>query len=277
MVMQYREEYTPDTERALRRLHDRIGPRVRPLPKRRPRILYAAAAAVSLLILATVAVLVSRDSLTQLANNGTESAEYTLPDGSRLVLQSGSQLAYDAEAYLTDGRNVTLDGQAYFEVEHDASLPFTVRHGQSQLRVMGTAFNVRAHRTEMEVEVSEGSVVLFRDDEEIVLGTKECGIAREGQPLKQTEAPNLNHHAWRTGTLQFDRTPIREVLGYFRDNWHFDVRWGDGTPCHYTVSGRFSGADAGAVLADIAKLGGLRVQPIGEDGKSYELLGDCPQ
>jgi transmembrane sensor len=277
MVLQYREDFSPDTEAALRRLHDRIAsdrPRLRVV---RSPFTYSIAAAVSLLIVAVAAFLLTRDNLTQLVNDSETMVEYRLPDGSRVVLQSGSEISYDAETYAEAERRIMLDGQGYFEIEPDTERPFLVGQGESLLRVTGTAFNLRVDGSEMEVEVSEGSVVLSREGEQLVVGVQECGLARSGSPLEHRAAPNLNHHAWRTGILQFDHTPIEEVLDYFHDNWGYDIRWASGTPCLYSVSGRYSGGDAGAILTDVAKLGGLQLIEVVGESPSFELRGDCAQ
>ena len=108
-------------------------------------------------------------------------------------------------------------------------------------------------------------------------GAPRVAVARAGAPLVHKPAPNLNHHAWRTGELNFDHTPIEEVLGYFYDNWSIRCTWADNAPCHYTVSGRYRGEEASDVLADIAKLGGATLTPLDDTGKRYELSGPCTE
>ncbi len=274
MVTAYREEFTPDVERGLRALHGRITP-VRQLTARSRTISLRAAAAIAILAIAAAALLLLPDSSRHLANAGRMPAQYTLPDGTLLTLQGGSEVIYDTKDYGAESRRVTLTGQGFFRVQPNSAHPFLVSNGHSELRVTGTEFNLRSNDLVMEVEVSEGSVVLSTDAGSISVAALECGQAKPGEPLQHTESPNLNHHAWRTGELKFDHTPIAEVLSYFAANWDIQCAWADGQACQYPVSGNYRSQDFTAVLADIAKLGGLTLTPVGTDNKHFELSGPC--
>ncbi|THH41554.1 FecR family protein [Neolewinella litorea] len=276
LVTMYREDFTPDVDRGLRQLHGRLKPsagRIRRLPRRR----LLAVAAVALLVIAAAVVLLTRDQQTYLINDSDALAEYQLPDGTSLTLQGGSQVRYDPNTYNLDARRLSLDGQAYFEVVPDQGRPFIVSNGTAALHVTGTAFNLRSRNEEMEVEVSEGSVILQKGTEKLSVAAMECAMAKPGAPMIHQPAPNLNHHAWRTGVLKFNHTPLEEVLSYLSDNWGIKCEWKDGKVCSYTVSGSYRGGDAGSVLMDIAELGGVKVRSTGTDGKHFLLEGSCSQ
>ncbi|MCP9235370.1 FecR family protein [Lewinella sp. JB7] len=274
LVSTYREDYTPDVDQGLRQLHRRITPVRRLRPYSRRTYLMGAAAALALVVTGLL-FLLGPGNQERLINQSNQPLAFDLPDGTRITLQQGSEATYDPDDYNLETRRVELRGQAFFEVHPDRDRPFLVSNGTAELRVTGTAFNLRTEDRTMEVEVSEGSVLLQRDGEAIEVSALECGLARAGQPLKHASSPNLNHHAWRTGALKFDHTPMSEVLEYFYDNWGIECTWAGGKPCNYAVSGNYQGGDAGAVLSDIAKLGGLDLTPQGSDGKHYELSGPC--
>ncbi len=276
LVTAYREDFTPDVERGLRTLHERITP-VRQLRPRSRSTWYAAAAAVVALAIAATAIVFLADSSRRLENAGNAPVEYTLPDGTLLTLQGGSEVTYDPDDYNTDSRRVALTGQAFFRVQPDLTHPFLVSNGHSELRVTGTEFNLRSTAAEMEVEVTEGSVILSSDGASIAVTARESGQAKTGESLRHAASPNLNHQAWRTGELKFDHTPIVEVLGYFSNNWGIECKWANGQTCDYPVSGNYHTQDFTAVLTDIAKLGGLSIKPLGTDGKHFELSGPCTQ
>ena len=273
----YRATYTPDVEAGLSRLHDRLGLPVRNTSVRRLAIFRLSAAATVLILLAAGAFWLLQDPMVHLANTESETTSYPLPDGSVVTLQSGSELTYHPDLYNVDNRLVTLNGQGYFEIASDAVRPFIVQNDQSLLRVTGTAFNLRTDKSTMEVEVSEGAVELSLDGYKVVVAAHESALARAGEPLLPKPAPNLNHHAWRTGDLTFEHTPLSEALTYFYDNWGIECTWASGQPCDYPVSGSYTGGNAGAVLRDLATIGGLTVKAVGTDGKHYELSGSCGQ
>jgi transmembrane sensor len=88
-----------------------------------------------------------------------------LPDGSTVWLNSGSSIKY-AENLITNGkREVTLNGEAYFDVKHDAKHPFIVHAGKLNIVVLGTAFNVKAYAGDayMETTLIRGKVEISND------------------------------------------------------------------------------------------------------------------
>jgi Fe2+-dicitrate sensor, membrane component len=76
-------------------------------------------------------------------NADTTIMHVAMPDGSDIWLTPGSTLCYD-ETFHTDKRRVHLDGEAYFDVEHDAEHPFDVVTPNLRVRVLGTVFSVRS-------------------------------------------------------------------------------------------------------------------------------------
>ncbi|GAA4103036.1 FecR family protein [Mucilaginibacter panaciglaebae] len=90
----------------------------------------------------------------QLAANYGKRIHAVLPDGSSVWLNSGSTIKY-ADNLTVDGkREVTLNGEAYFDVKHDTVHPFIVHAGKMNVVVLGTAFNVRAYRGDGFIETT---------------------------------------------------------------------------------------------------------------------------
>ena len=99
----------------------------------------------------------------------TERAEYKyilLPDSTQVWLNAGSTLDYP-EHFDETTREVTLTGEAYFDVKHAAEHPFIIHTGQIQTTVLGTAFNINAYtdRSNIQVSVSRGKVKVSRGDQ----------------------------------------------------------------------------------------------------------------
>lgn len=78
--------------------------------------------------------------------NGSRT-KITLPDGSRIWLNGGSTLTYP-NSFSGRCREIGLQGEGYFEIRTDPSHPFVIHTRQVIIRVLGTAFNVRAYRNE---------------------------------------------------------------------------------------------------------------------------------
>jgi len=85
-----------------------------------------------------------------------------LPDGTKVRLNAGSVLRYDPDMLTKDSRDVSLSGEGYFDVAKDRQHVFVIRTDRIAIRVLGTAFNVRAYPQDQSTETTllQGSVEL---------------------------------------------------------------------------------------------------------------------
>lgn len=100
-----------------------------------------------------------------------------LPDGTKVWLNSGSKLIYSAD-YGTEYRKVSLAGEAFFDVVKDAHHPFILTTSTISIRVLGTAFNVRAYNKDKNSEASlvRGRIeltILKNPEKKIILNASE--------------------------------------------------------------------------------------------------------
>jgi transmembrane sensor len=93
------------------------------------------------------------NSVNEIAISPGSKSKIQLPDGSQVWINSGSKLTY---AGMMKGltREVTLDGEAYFDVVKDAVHPFIVHTSGIDIKVLGTAFNVKAYKIEPTIEAT---------------------------------------------------------------------------------------------------------------------------
>jgi transmembrane sensor len=94
-----------------------------------------------------------------------ERKSFQLPDGSKVMLNAGSTLGIPTD-FNHSGRDIYLEGEAYFDVTKDAQKPFTIHTSRMDIKVLGTAFNIKAYPGDALAEASllTGSVeVLVKD------------------------------------------------------------------------------------------------------------------
>lgn len=178
-----------------------------------------------------------------------------LPDGTSVWLNSDSKLVYDAK-FNDSVREVTLEGEAYFNVVKNAGRPFIVHTSGIDVRVLGTAFNVKSYPQEATIEATliHGSIevlnkkepkspkVILRPHEKLVFNKEEHAFIHTGQPAVpgRTEAANANpaiavtalpknipdtaikETSWVYNKLVFDGDTFRE-LAVKMERW-FNVR-----------------------------------------------------
>lgn len=164
-----------------------------------------------------------------------EFRQLDLPDGSVVKLNTNTavEISYDRG----ERRVRLLSGEAYFAVAKNPARPFIVQAGRIAVRAVGTAFDVRLRREELNVLVTEGKVRVSGDDAPPTIPGEERGslgpvltvghLARV--PLDQDRAPTpggmvvtpleartiRNTLAWRDGRLEFFELPLGEVVAEF--------------------------------------------------------------
>lgn len=135
-----------------------------------------------------------------------------LPDGSVVWLNAGSTLSYDP-AFDGPKREITLNGEAYFDIAPQANRPFIVHAGKIDIKVLGTAFNVKSYADDHTVETTliRGLVQLSRQDQpntKPILLKPHQKLVMEKQ-INYTEVENRKSVNARTITpsvLQLDTT-----------------------------------------------------------------------
>lgn len=143
-----------------------------------------------------------------------ELREIDLPDGSHVALNANSRLQV---RYYPRRRETVLDqGEAFFQVAADAGKPFTVDSGGSQVRVVGTAFSVRAAPPELVVQVQQGRVeVRSRTHPQVPVLAMGPGVGvaidpASGRRRSLSVVPE-DVAQWRSGQVYFKRAPLRQV------------------------------------------------------------------
>lgn len=142
-------------------------------------------------------------------------AQITLADGTRVWLNSKSTLTY-AGNFGRKERNVQLDGEAYFEVAKNKSIPFYVQTEMHNVRVVGTCFNVCAYRDSKEFETTlvEGIVDIYTSDSKQVVTRlqKDEFFANYDGRCKKTILPSYEYLRWKEGLYCFDDVPFSGIL-----------------------------------------------------------------
>lgn len=106
---------------------------------------------------------VNADYIVTRVKAGQSKQDFTLPDGSTVVLNAGSELRYPRK-FEAGLRELTLSGEAFFDVKKDPKRPFIIHTRDMDVRVLGTAFNVRAYADE-----AESQTALIRGKVEVLL------------------------------------------------------------------------------------------------------------
>ncbi len=128
---------------------------------------------------------VAGEAISSVATKNGNRTKIVLPDGSQVWLNAGSNLDYNNADFNKQLREVSLNGEAYFDVTKNADKPFIIHTKKMDIKVIGTAFNIRSYDDEKIAEASliRGSIeVILKDrkDQKITLKPNEkISIANE--------------------------------------------------------------------------------------------------
>lgn len=155
-----------------------------------------------------------------------ESRNFVLPDGTRVALSARSRL----KIHFTATRRVVelSDGEAYFQVKHNAKRPFIVHAGELRLADIGTAFDVRKTGDYVAIAVADGIVAVSHAGA-TAGGAPAAKSQKTARPLKliagqgvstdgaggKLKVANVNTDkvaSWRVGRLRFRDTPLSVVI-----------------------------------------------------------------
>lgn len=133
-------------------------------------------------------------------------AELTLEDGTHVWLNANSKITYPSK-FKKEERNVSLQGEAFFKVTHDATRPFIVNAKGYRVQVLGTEFDVLAYEGEnCEIDLLQGKVHVMTPDNRVAdLNSGERVYTCDGQVVKG-EILHPEYFRWRDGLICFDNT-----------------------------------------------------------------------
>ncbi len=212
-----------NTEKALRQVHDRMKTR-----KVFSLWTWAQRVAAILFIPLLIISFLDRSSQKQqsavqtirLSTNPGMIASATLPDGTKVTLNSNSSLVYPSR-FDSKSRDVKLEGEAFFKVTKDAAHPFIVKTPQkAAIRVYGTQFDVEAYAVDKNVTATlvDGSISMsYENDnrhwaERKIIPGQAIVYSAVRQNVKVAQAAVDVVTSWKDGKLIFRDTPFNEVL-----------------------------------------------------------------
>lgn len=161
------------------------------------------------------------------STRGTEAGKYNtltipragqfkviLPDGTKVWLNNSSSLRYPT-AFAGATREVSLTGEAYFEVARDRVKPFIVKVNDLRVDVLGTHFNITAYSDEKEINTT-----LVSGKIRLAIGNRRRVLQPGQQATLTGDDDNFQIHlvdtsdaiAWKDGYFHFDQASLPDVL-----------------------------------------------------------------
>ncbi|MCD7936427.1 MAG: FecR domain-containing protein [Tannerellaceae bacterium] len=178
---------------------------------------------------------------TYISGNGV--AEFTLPDSTRITLNKNTVLTY-THAYGKEKREVSLTGEAWFEVEKDENCPFVVDMEENRITVLGTAFSVRNRPEEKSISavLVEGSI-RFESPGQTILITPEQKLIyhKANQGLELIPVDIDLAVAWKKNLITYKSQTFKEICELLEDHYGVKLNTMDETIKEDRYTGTFDG------------------------------------
>lgn len=208
--------------------------------------------------------------LNEVITNGGSKSTVHLPDGSVVILNTGSKLSYNKE-FGIESREIYLSGEAFFDIARDEKIPLTVHAGNVEIKVKGTVFNVKAYVEDSIVEASliQGAIevfskddkdrrILLRPNEKIVIGSSAMISSGDSAKVRSLMKENvfmlkkleenpvdssINEIAWIKNRLSFFKEPFSSLAVKMESWYNVSIHFEDEDLKKVTFTGSFEKED----------------------------------
>lgn len=164
--------------------------------------------------------------------------QINLSDGSKVWLNAASSLKFPT-AFVGNERAVVLDGEAYFEIAPNKSMPFKVQAATQEVEVLGTQFNINAYANESTIKTTlvEGSVKIAD------AASKHAQLLKPGQEAVNAKNGDIHLRAadidqaisWKDGAFVFNDMDLRSIIRQLERWYNVDVDDSTIPNTNYTV------------------------------------------
>ena len=278
--------------RSLKRLHKKIehpgaGNNVVRMPLVYLWRKLAAVAAMLIFILGVGFYLLQKQDLPAVSENivstkrGSKSS-IVLPDGTKVWINSATKLTY-GKSFGGQTREVSLEGEAYFDVVKNESCPFIVHTQTLDVKVLGTAFNVRAYHNEAHTEATlvRGSVEVLlkkKNNETITLQPNEKIVVQN--PNRKTDSSRaaavtlpeivlqkvafnpvdsgILETQWIKNSIRFDQDKLEDIIPMLESWYNVKITVTAPSLRQRRFSGTIEDESLGEVLESFSLASGLR-------------------
>lgn len=201
--------------------------------------------------------------LNEMVTRKGSKSKILLPDGTSVTLNSDSKVSYNKNFNETS-REVTLTGEAFFEVTHDASRPFVVHTKKADIEVLGTTFNVRDYpedprfetslirgKVKVEMKGIENKSFVLKPSEKLTISNKKITDYHLTELTKIDSV--IVETAWINDKVSFMDKPFSEIALELERQFNVSIEFKNEDVKQYIYTGVYADAKIEDIL-DILKI-----------------------
>ncbi|HNX11381.1 MAG TPA: DUF4974 domain-containing protein [Paludibacteraceae bacterium] len=239
-------------------------------------------AAVALIVLMAVSAAIyfrsNQPNMIQYAEIGAlrgQKASVTLPDGTKITLNSESTLKYSTN-YNQSDRAVELVGEAYFEVAKNKKIPFVVKAGKLEIEAKGTAFNIKAYPTDNSISttLTEGKIEVKTPVDVLnMIPNERMEYNNTDQTFRKLTLTDAEGSiGWLNDELSFENATLAEVVANFSRIYNIDIQFASESIKEQRFTGKINNNSLLSVLRIISFTSPIRF----EQKDSVVILYEVP-
>jgi transmembrane sensor len=197
-----------------------------------------------------------------------QQAVITLQDGSIVKLNNSSAISFP-EKFTNGKREITLQGEAFFEVKRDPQKPFVVKSGDLTTAVLGTSFNICAYQDKpIEVTVKTGRVLVAnvrRQTERLELLPNQQIYFDPAKAIWEKRDVSLERYlAWTDKIIYLDNTRIAELTDILEKWYAVTITLDNKALGNCTVSGKYKSDRLANILEGLKIMHGIEYRFVSE-------------
>jgi ferric-dicitrate binding protein FerR (iron transport regulator) len=231
-----------------------------------------------------------------------ERKSFQLADGTKVMLNAGSTIKV-AKNFNVSTREILLEGEAFFDVTHNAQKPFIIHTASMDVKVLGTAFNIKAYPSDKTTETSllkgsievtvkndPGKVVILHPNEKIILPNTIQENVSITTPRKAPVSPivkerykisgltyssmdsSLVEVSWTDNKLAFDSDPFEDIATRLERWYNVSIRFENPDIRQYRFTGVFDKKTINQVLDALQLSRRFEYAEYEKDGKDQIII-----
>jgi len=192
--------------------------------------------------------------------SGNKSIEKILPDGTKILLSKNSEITY-SKAFVGDTREINLTGEGFFEVHHDAAHPFIIHTQGTEVKVLGTSFNVRAYNAQVQVIIKTGKVQFSKNNDEVILTKGQKGeiLANVDTIIKSEVIEVETVTKEKLSSFVFNKMSLSKVAESLSKRFNKDIKFSQDKIKNCELTATFENEKLENIIAVIAETFNLKV------------------
>ena len=194
-------------------------------------------------------------------NSSSTLKRQVMPDGTVIWLKPDSRITYAENFSTHQFRQVSLSGEAFFDVKRDTLRPFIIKTGNINTKVLGTSFNIKAYDNSDKAEVSviTGKVLVYLDKANpkkrntavYLLANQKAVYSKATTKLQKEKDFTLK--IWEKDSFRFDDTPIPDVVRILEKHFSIKIQITDPEINKYTLKADFNHQNLPNILELLSK------------------------